>query len=209
MLLRLTCRSKYVVRKAAVVAVVVLDLHAVLGCKAFKSSLGIEGLRQGKIARHQIEKLETQVVVNKDGHIPVASLGECTLCLAIETWLGQLHVVDGVALPRLGGSKDGVAIVATCFGLPRNFCHGPKEAAGTARGTNRGESLWNLAVGCKPLELGERHVPEAVVLTHQLSLVIGCGDRALVLLLERSGGIKREGVATSDIRMFSEIGGRR
>jgi hypothetical protein len=70
--------------------------------------------------------------------------------------------------PWLGGSKDGVAMIATCFGFPRNFCHGPKEAASTARGKNRGKSLWNLAVGCKPLELGEQHVPKAVVLMHQL-----------------------------------------
>jgi hypothetical protein len=65
--------------------------------------------------------------------------------------------------PQLSGSKDGVAIIATHFGLPRNFCHGLKEAASAARETNRGESLWNLANGCKPLELGEWHVPEVVV----------------------------------------------
>ncbi len=87
MLLCLTCCAKFVVCKVAVVAVVVLDLHAVLGGKAFKSALGIKGLLQGKIACHKIDKSEMQVVVNKNGHIIVASLGECTLCLAIETWL--------------------------------------------------------------------------------------------------------------------------
>jgi hypothetical protein len=129
-------------------------------------------------------------VVNEDGHILVASLGERTLHLAIETWLSRLHVVDGDALPRLGGSKDRVAIVAACFGSPRNFGHGPKEASSAARGTNRGESSWNLAVGRKPLELGERHVPKAVVPTHQLSFIIRSGNRVLVLLLERRGGIE-------------------
>ncbi len=44
LLLCLTCRTKFVVREAAVVAMVVLDLHAVLGGEAFKSTLGIEGL---------------------------------------------------------------------------------------------------------------------------------------------------------------------
>ncbi len=115
-------------------------------------------------------------MVNKNGHILVASLGERTLCLAIETWLSQLHVVNGDALPRLGGSKDRVSIVAACFGLPRNFRHGPKEASSAARGMNRGKFLWNLAVGCKPLELGERHVPKAVVPTHQLSFIIRSGN---------------------------------
>ncbi len=148
-------------------------------------------------------------MVNKDGHILVASLGECTLCLAIETWLSQLHVVNGDTLPWLGGSKDGVAIVATCFGLPRNFCRGPKEAFSTAKGTNRGKSLWNLAVDCKPLELGERHVPKMVVPTHQLGLVIRSGNRVLILLLERRKGIECEGIATSDVGMISKLGGSR
>ena len=148
-------------------------------------------------------------MVDKDGHIPVASLGECTLCLAIETWLSRLHVVDGDALPKLGGSKDGVAIVATCFGFPRNVCHGPKEAASTVRGTNRGKSLLNPTIGCKPLELGERHMPKGVVSMHQLSFVIRSGNRVLVLLLERRGGIECEGVATSDVGMRSKLRGRR
>ncbi len=78
---------KLVVCKAAVVAVVVLDFHVVLDCIVFKSALGIKGLRQGKIVCHQIDKFEMQVVVNKDGRILVASLGECTLRPAIETWL--------------------------------------------------------------------------------------------------------------------------
>ncbi len=78
-----------------------------------------------------------------------------------------------------------------------------------ARVTIRGESLWNLTVGCKPLELGEWHVPKAVVPTHQLSIVIRSGDRVLVLLLERRGGIKCEGLVKSDIGMRSKLGGRR
>jgi hypothetical protein len=44
LLLCLTCCAKFVVCKAAIVAVVVLDLHAVLGSEAFKSALGIKGL---------------------------------------------------------------------------------------------------------------------------------------------------------------------
>ncbi len=58
-LLCLTCRAKFVVCKAAVVTMVVLDLHVVLGGEAFKSALGIKGLQQGKIACHEIDKLET------------------------------------------------------------------------------------------------------------------------------------------------------
>ncbi len=87
LLLCLSCCAKFVVRKAAIVAMVVLDLHAVLGGEAFKCALGIKGLQRDKIDRHQIDKLETQVVVNKDGHILVASLSEGTLRLAIEIWL--------------------------------------------------------------------------------------------------------------------------
>ncbi len=55
LLLCLTCHAKFVVPEAAVVAVVVLDLRAVLGGKVFESLLGIKGLQGGKIACHQIE----------------------------------------------------------------------------------------------------------------------------------------------------------
>jgi hypothetical protein len=44
LLLCLHCHAKFIVRKAAIVAMVVLDLHAMLGGKEFKSKLGIKGL---------------------------------------------------------------------------------------------------------------------------------------------------------------------
>ncbi len=62
-------------------------------------------------------------------------------------------MIDGDTLPRLGGSKDRVIIVTSVFGVPRNFGHGPKKAAGTAGRTNVGELGRDLAVARKLLEL--------------------------------------------------------
>jgi hypothetical protein len=59
LLLCLTCRAKFVVRKAAIVAMVVLDSHTVLGGKTFESAFGIKGLQGGKNACRQIDKSET------------------------------------------------------------------------------------------------------------------------------------------------------
>ncbi len=65
-------------------------------------------------------------MVDKDGVIFVSCLGEAPLGLAKETWLGRLKVVDGDALPRLGGGKHRM-LGFLLFALPRDFCHGSEK----------------------------------------------------------------------------------
>ncbi len=127
LLLHLTCHAKLVVSKAATIAVVVLDLHAVLGSEAFKSKLGIKCLQQGKIAHHQIDKLEMRVVVNKDGHITVASLGECTLCLAIETWLDNCMWSTEMHSPSLVAAKMELPSLLLALVCQGTFIMAPKR----------------------------------------------------------------------------------
>ncbi len=85
-------------------------------------------------------------MVNEDGGIAEASLDEYPFCLAIKTWLGGLHMIHGDALPRLGCRKDRMVNVVMAFGAPRNFCHGPEQAAGASRWPNIGKACRDLSV---------------------------------------------------------------
>jgi hypothetical protein len=76
------------VGEAPVVAVVVGDFYAVLGGELLECALGINGLGRGEIRCHQINVLQPRKMVNEDGGIFVACLGEALLGLAEEAWLG-------------------------------------------------------------------------------------------------------------------------
>jgi len=94
-------------------------------------------------------------------------------------------VVDGDALPRLGGGENRVSQIALDFAVPRNFCHGPIEAASAARGANASKALGDLAIFRKRSETGEGLlVAEAVMPPHQFCLIVGRGNTILVLLGE-------------------------
>ncbi len=195
--------------KAAIVAVVVLDLYAVFGGKLLKCLFCIDSLGRGEITCHQVDQLEPGEVIDEHRGIAVASFGECAFCLAIEPWLCQLHVVDGDTLPRLGGGKDRVIIVTLVFGAPKNFGNGPKKAAGTAGRTNVGKLGGDLAVAHKLLELWEGGVAEVTMPLHQLSLIIRGGDQTLVSFLEHWQWGKRKGVPTKEVRVRGKLGRRR
>ncbi len=182
--LSLASLAEHAVCKAAVVAVVVLDSYAVFGGELLKCLFCIDSLGQGEITPCQVEELEPGEVIDKDCGIAVASFGECTFCLAIESWLCQLHVIDKDALPWLGGSKNRVITVTLVFGVPSNFGHGPKKAAGTAGRTNIGKLGRDLAVARKLLELWEGGVAKAIMPLHQLSLIIRGDDRILIGFFE-------------------------
>ena len=148
-------------------------------------------------------------MVDEDGGIAESGFGECPLCLAIEAWLGGLHVVHGDALPRLGCSKDRMILVVMSFGAPRNLCHGPKEAAGASRRVNVGEAHWNLTVEGKDFQTQEGFVPEAVVPSHQLSVVLESREGILVLLGKRRRRVERQRVMMNGVGMRSLVGRRR
>ncbi len=196
------------VGKAAVVAMVVLDLHAMLSCKLFEGTFCIDGLFRGEVSHHDVDKLQAGVVVDEDGGVAESGFGECPLCLAIEAWLGGLHVVHRDALPRLDGNKDRMILVAMSFGAPRKICHGPKEAAGASRWANVGEACRNLTVEGKGLESREGFVPEAVVPMHQFSLVVGSGEGIFILLGKSRRRVKHQCLTMDGIRV-SLVGRRR
>ncbi len=207
-MLSLAGLAEHAVCKAAVVAVVVLGLYTVFGGESLECLFHVNGLGRGEITRRQVDKLEPGEVINKDRGIAVASFGECAFCLAIEPWLRQLHVIYGDALPRLGGGKDRVIIITLVFGVPRNFGHGPKKAAGTAGRTNVGKLGRDLAIARKLLELWEGGVAKAIMPLHQLSLIIRGGDRILVGFLKHWQWVKRKGVLTKEVRVRGKLGRR-
>ncbi len=115
-------------------------------------------------------------MVNKDCRVPVACLGKRALCLGVKPRLSRLHVVEGDALPRLGCGKDGMTIVALCFGASRNFGHSPKKAAGAVWRSDVGKFGGDLTIAGKLVKAGEQGVAKAVVPTHQLGLVVRSRD---------------------------------
>jgi len=81
------CLMEETVGEASVVAVVVGDANAVFGGEAVEGSLCVDGFLAGEVACHQINELETEIMIHKNGGIPIARLGEYPLRLAIEIWL--------------------------------------------------------------------------------------------------------------------------
>jgi hypothetical protein len=129
-------------------------------------------------------------------------------CLAIEPWLCQLHVIDGDTLPRHGGGEGRLIIITLVFGVPRNFGHGPKKAAGTAGRKNVGKLGGDLAIARELLELWEGGVAKAIMPSHQLSLIIRGGNQILVGFLEHWQWVERKGVLTKEVRMRGKLGRR-
>jgi hypothetical protein len=140
-------------------------------------------------------------MVNKDGGILVASLGETALGLAKKAGLCRLEVVDGDAPPRLGGSEDRM-LGFPLFATPSNLCHGPKKTTCAPEGPDLGELLGNLSIKGKEAELLEGGMTKAVVPSHELGLVIGHQERVLLVLFKRRRWIEGEGGAGKDTGML-------
>ena len=140
-------------------------------------------------------------MVNKDGGILLASLGETALGLAKEARLCRLEVVDGDAPPRLGGSEDRM-LGFLLFATPNNLRHGPKKTTCAPEGPDLGKLLGNLCIKGKEAELLEGGMTKAVVPLHELGLVIGRRERVLLVLLKRRRWIEGEGGAAKDTGML-------
>jgi hypothetical protein len=100
-------------------------------------------------------------------------------------------------------------LVAMSFGVPRNLCHGSKEAAGASRWANVGEAHRNLTVEGEDFQTQEGFMPEAVVPLHQLSLVIESREGILLLLDKRRRWVKRQCMTMNGVGVRSLVGRRR
>ena len=94
------------VGKAPIVAVVVCNLHSVLGGIALERMLGINGFGRSQVCCHQIHKLQTREIVHKNSGILVVGPGKLPLCLSEETWLRGLQLVYGDAFSGLRGGEN-------------------------------------------------------------------------------------------------------
>ena len=133
-------------------------------------------------------------------------------------------MVNGDALPRLGGEENRVSDIALSFAAPRNLCHGPIETASAARGADPSKECGDLAIESHCPEAGKREMTKAVMPPHQLRLIIGSGNTILVFLGEgwqriiaevianngRKGGTVLDGLKGEHERLFalspSEVG---
>ena len=85
--------------------------------------------------------------------------------------------------------------IALSFAAPRDFCHGPIEAASAVRGANASNSRGDFPVCSQRLEVGERRVAKAVIPPHQLRLIVGSRNAVLIFLGEGRRWIKAKGIA--------------
>jgi hypothetical protein len=155
-----------------------------------------------------MDNAKAQEVVHKDGRCLVSFLGEPSFQLRKEANMGRDHVVDGHALPRLGCDKDLVSSLGL-FAAPSCFRHGPKKATCALGRRHLGKATKDLAILGKDLEFWEGEVAEAVMPSHQLSLIIGGGELEFLVFLERRRGVKGEGAAVSNAWMRLVVGRQR
>jgi hypothetical protein len=93
-------------------------------------------------------------------------------------------LIDGDALPRLGGDEDLVRGLGL-FTAPRNFSHRAKEAASEFGWLDCCQLLGDFPVEGKLLELCEGKMTKVVVPTHELSLIVGSSKVDVLPLLHR------------------------
>jgi hypothetical protein len=110
-------------------------------------------------------------MVDKNCSILVAGLGKYPSGLAEEAWFQQNEVVNKDASPWLGGNKDSVLALAF-FAPPWNLSHCAKQAACSSGSMDIDQSLRDLAMIGKLLELLECKVAKMIVPMHQFSLVV-------------------------------------
>jgi hypothetical protein len=110
-------------------------------------------------------------MVKENCSILVAGLGKYPFGLVKETWFCQYEVVNGDTFSWLGGNKDSVLALAF-FAPPRNLSHCTKQAACASGSMDIDQSLRDLTMAGKLLELLECKVSKMIVLMHQFSLVI-------------------------------------
>ncbi len=106
---------------------VMLDPHAVFRGECLKGAFGPKSFH-GRIVNLKVDEAQAAEVVHKDGGAPVAPLGEFAFHLRVESNFSGGHLIDGDALPRLGGNEDLVRGLGL-FTAPRNLGHRAKEAA--------------------------------------------------------------------------------
>jgi hypothetical protein len=113
-------------------------------------------------------------VVNEDSGRFVAFLGECSLHqLGNETHMCRNHLIDTNTLSCLHCHKHFEGGLSSLSG---DLGHdSTKEASRTGRMLDLSQSLWDLSIESKLLELGEGQVAKAVMPAHELGLVVDGG----------------------------------
>ncbi len=128
-------------------------------------------------------------MVDKDGGRCIAFLCECSLYLGDEAHLHQNHLIDTKTLPRFCCHKH---FGGGLLSFPRDLGHSTKKASRPGRRLDLGQTLRDLAVKHKLLELGEGQVAKAVMPAHELGLVVDSGEIDVLVFLEFGIHVKGE-----------------
>ncbi len=91
-------------------------------------------------------------------------------------------MIDGDALPRLGGGEDLMRGLGL-FTAPRNFSHRAEEAASALGWRDCCQLLGDFPVKSELLELCKGKMTKAVVPSHELGLIVGSGEVNVLPLL--------------------------
>jgi hypothetical protein len=129
----------------------------------------------------EVDEAQAAAVVDEDRGAPVVPLGEFAFHLREESDFSQCHLMDGDALPRLGGDKDLVRGLSF-FATPRNLSHRAEKAASALGWRDFCQLLGDFPVEGKLFELCEGKVTKAVVPLHQFSLIVGGGEMDVLSL---------------------------
>jgi hypothetical protein len=89
-------------------------------------------------------------------------------------------LVDRDSLPWLGCDKKVRRLLL--FATPRKLGHCAEEASCTLGRGNLCKLLWDLAIDGKLLQLWKMEVAEAIVPTHEFSLVLSSGKWSILIL---------------------------
>ncbi len=120
-------------------------------------------------------------VVDKDRGAPALPLGEFAFHLCEESNFSRCHLIDGDALPRLGGNEK-IVRGLSFFAAPRNLSHRAKEAASALGWHDFCQLLGDFPVEGELFELCEGKVTKGVVPLHQFSLIVGGGKMDVLSL---------------------------
>ena len=145
MFVLLTWRYESIVGKAAIVTVVMFNMHNMTSCKLFEGFLPYDCFLWGDIC-HEVYVPDPGEVVNKDGCCPLSTFGEFSLELSNEANLGNDHLINRCTFTTFCSFENMSAITCWSFCSPCFLCHGPSKTSSMCWWLDLGEMLENFSL---------------------------------------------------------------
>ena len=151
-----------VVRKDAIVCMIMKDFRSMRRREAFKGLLGLNCLFCA-CGFLQMHVAQSTVMVNEDGCYPVAKFRGHAPELCDESWCGRLKLIDRNAFTRFGDGAGLPDLVVWRLAPPWPPCGLPKQATSAQRHLAPGELSWQYALVGEKSNLARRDVAQPVM----------------------------------------------